>query len=239
MEVRSAQADGYTQPKCHPAGSQHNKVVAISRGPAGSSVPWRQPGDKVGGTVEPGGGPWPWLVDGLSPSDQEPRHGALAGPWDCGFYMEVPFEVRSKSNARRYRRAPARRRESWQAYASFEKAVAALAMLYKPAGWDLGPPPPAAVSKRPAVVGFIFAYSPLDATNLPKSLLDALQGTLYWSDASVGACFTAGERTRSSQGAALAFAQIGPGATTEDMLLVGSALTREMLAMGTGQPKST
>lgn len=122
-----------------------------------------------------------------------PRAGELSGPWDQAFWFTVPGPWASKSNFRRNRRGG---RNAWQVAASFQQQVTLLARIALPEGWELGPPPPAPVSQRPAIVAFIYADSLLDVPNLDKSALDGLERVVFHTDAVVRASLCMGSRNR-------------------------------------------
>lgn len=156
--------------------------------------------------------------------DGTARSGPLEGPWEQAFFAEIPVEVRSKSNARRYNPKKVADRQRWRAYRSYEELVASFVSDALPEGWELGPPPPAPVAQRPAVVSFIFARSLLDAANLSKSILDGLEGIVYWTDAAVRFSGSLGVRGRHGDSALVAFARLDPGAPPRALLDAGTAL---------------
>lgn len=123
------------------------------------------------------------------------------------FVVEVPFPFVSKSNFRRHHAgAP----DAWRRYRDFEASLATLVRVARPRGWDLGATT-RAVAERPVVVVSLYARTTLDAANLPKSALDALEGVLYVTDAEVIACAARSTRTRHDQRGYLAAAQLAPG----------------------------
>lgn len=156
------------------------------------------------------------------PSARPSPPGTLAGgvidggPWRAAFYTEVPGRVSSKSNARRYSRSEAERAAArrQKAYAATVRTIVEARL---PAGWDLGPPPPAPVADRPSVVCVLVAATTLDAPNVPKTLLDACEGLVYHTDAAVGASAQITSRRGTGQRLVVAFAQLGPGASPAEL----------------------
>lgn len=149
------------------------------------------------------------------------RHGPLSGPWLRGFWVELPFVARSKSN---YRQGDA----GWGSLASFEDAIAAIVAQHVPAGWELGSSLER-VADRPVVVALVAARSVLDAANLSKSVLDALQGVCYVSDAQVAGSVNVGERGRLGQWLSIALAQLSPGAPLDAVVAATSELPARWL----------
>jgi hypothetical protein len=147
------------------------------------------------------------------------------GPWRCAFWVQVPFAIRSKSNFRRY--APGVSSGEWREYQAFERGVAAAVRSVIPASWQV-PDPAVRLAVRPQVAAFVAAKSRLDSANFSKSVLDACEGLLFVSDASVqgtgslavrgsGSCF------------ALAFAQLDPGAEPSAMQAAQAGLATRVL----------
>jgi hypothetical protein len=129
------------------------------------------------------------------------------GPWSSGFVMRAPLTLRSKSNFRRHRVKASS--GSWGETQSFERSLALLLRASRPPGWEVGDPG-APVLDRPVVVAVIAARSVLDVANFSKSVLDAGEGVLYVSDASVLGETSVGVRVRSSE-LFVGFAQLPPG----------------------------
>ena len=154
--------------------------------------------------------------------------GTLTGPFATGFWVRLDFPLRSKSNFRRHS-SPADR-GSWSRFQSFEQSVAAAVLAARPAGWLL-PDPPGTLPSRPVVVAAIAARSTLDPGNFPKSVLDALEGILYHSDAQVAACACVGVRSRSDQDAVLCFAQLLPGSAPAQAAQAASLLLPRSLEL--------
>lgn len=136
----------------------------------------------------------------------------LEGPWDQGFALDVPMALLSKSNDRRFRRGSASTRHD---FASFGAALGWSVRAARPAGWILGDPSEPLAS-RPSVIVVITARSLLDAGNFSKSVLDGLEGVLFWNDASVRATASVAERGRSGS-FRLAVARL-PGDTSSHLL---------------------
>lgn len=142
----------------------------------------------------------------------------LQGPWLTGFMLRAPLRLRSKSNFRRSHRGSD---SAWSDASTFERDLGLLVRQSRPASWDVGDAA-LTLSERPVVVSFIAARSTIDVANFSKSVLDALEGILYVSDASVLASGAVGSRGRGSTSLLLGFAQIPPGSGPVDAT---SALT--------------
>lgn len=147
--------------------------------------------------------------------------GEWAGPWDQAFWFEVPCEMRSKSNARRGK--DPRTREQWRSQKAYESAVAQAARAQLPRGWDVGDPA-VGLPRRPQIVSFIFARSAIDAANFSKSTLDAVEGIVYVTDASVRYSGALGIRARKDPVVHVAFARLPASARPQDVLAAASAL---------------
>ena len=144
----------------------------------------------------------------------------LEGDWVSAFCVNIPLVLESKSNFRRYTSASKR-----SGSGSFENNVGFLVKAARPISWlPLNRTIP--VSDRPIVVSYICAQSNIDVSNYSKSILDACEGVLYVSDASVQACSALGIRGSSSS-FMLAFAQVAPRSTP---LQVESALRALMVS---------
>lgn len=133
------------------------------------------------------------------------------------FWVDLPA-VRSKSNYRHQRRG-----ESWRSLRGFEADVLLRTRSVLPTGWELGDSA-APVSARPVVVAAVCAKTLLDAGNLSKSVLDAVQGVVYHSDASVRAVTEVALRTSKDQGGGVAFALLPHDATLTDIVNTVSEL---------------
>lgn len=147
----------------------------------------------------------------------------LPGPWAQAFMVEVPLELLSKSNARRYRRGGAPSRDN----GSFETSLGWLVRAARPDGWVVGDAS-VPLSKRPAVVVAVSARSLLDAGNFSKSVLDALEGVLFVNDASVRAVVSLAERGRSSS-FVLAAARLEGEASRAALAAAAAALVLEVV----------
>lgn len=125
-------------------------------------------------------------------------------------------QVVSKSNFRRGD-------QTWRKVRDFEDAVALEARIAMPLDWhyvaDSVP-----VSKRPKIVSVIAARTLLDAGNISKSILDAVQGILYANDAEVASVTEMVTRSRSNQAAVVTFAQLPSTASQEDIVRAVQAL---------------
>lgn len=153
-----------------------------------------------------------------------PRRNGNAGAtslrsWEllnCGvraFCFDVPFPLRSKSN---FRRGSARAGADWAAEQAFRAQLAVLARAALPEGWDVGTfelP----LASRPTVVSCVVARTLLDAGNLSKSVLDAVEGIVVANDAAVRSCLTLAERGASNQRGLVGFACLAPGASLAAM----------------------
>lgn len=160
--------------------------------------------------------------------------GTLTGPWDNAYWFAIDAEFQSKSNDRRGRdRAAAaaliRRRKD------FNLVLRLAARAAQPHDWVLSERG-AAVAQRPAVVGFCFAHSLIDAGNLSKSIYDALEGIVYVTDASVryDLSMTMRHRPNGPHKGLIAFAQLPPAATPVDLVAAGGALSAGTLAAAAG-----
>lgn len=88
-----------------------------------------------------------------------------------------------------------------------------MVLAARPSAWqvgDAGLP----LDQRPLVVSYIRGRSNVDVANYSKSILDACQGVLYVSDASVQSCMATGVRGTSTS-FMLAFAQVAAGSGPE------------------------
>lgn len=153
-------------------------------------------------------------------------HGTLTGPWSSAFWVQVPFPLRSKSNFRRGRQAEGRQ---WSSLRSFETALATLATAARPSSWDEGDAS-LPVGQRPAVLVCIVARSLIDTANFSKSVLDACEGVLFATDASVLGVSSLGIRARSDQECVVGFAQVDGAASLDDLTRALNALTSQTAA---------
>ena len=143
-------------------------------------------------------------------ASSDPADPFMNGPWLSAFTVTVPLSLQSKSNFRRFKAG-----SSTSLTGSFENSVGLLVKSARPAQWLIGDRD-ISVAERPLVVSYIRGKSNLDVANYSKSVLDACQGVLYVSDASVQSCMATGIRGRSSS-FMLAFAQV-PAGSTPDVL---------------------
>lgn len=146
-----------------------------------------------------------------------------SGPWEQAFVCSIGTPVRSKSNFRRYNRRNVGDRDRWAAFKHFEALLAHQAQTVLPDGWDLGDATKP-VAKRPTVIAYIWARTTLDAANLSKSVLDALQGIAYHNDASVTAVACVAQRSRLDQHGVIAVARLAPGTNQQDLHTALAAL---------------
>lgn len=147
----------------------------------------------------------------------------LEGPWVEAFWVDLGTRLRSKSN---FRRAPRRRAGSaeWSSLARFEQTVATVVREQLPSSWELGAVG-ASIAQRPVVVAVVVARSLLDSGNFTKSVLDACEGLVFRTDASVLASAAVSERSRTDQRSVVAFARLAPAASTEEIASAAAALT--------------
>lgn len=146
------------------------------------------------------------------------------GPWVQAFCLEVPLELLSKSNARRYRRGAGPARDN----TTFETSLGWLVRASRPEGWVTGDAV-SPLAERPAVVVVVAARSLLDAGNFSKSILDALEGVLFVNDASVRAVVSLAERGRSSS-FRLGVARLDGSATFSELAAASAALSMAVVA---------
>ena len=152
----------------------------------------------------------------------QPNNNEVFMAGHCAFWIPLPA-VRSKSNYRHMDKGNA-----WRKLQGFENEVALSARAVLPSAWVLGDKA-ASVSERPSVVCCIAAKSLLDAGNLSKSVLDAVQGVIYYSDASVKAVTEIVERTSTDQCGAAGFVLLKPDATEDEVIDALTALPRALL----------
>lgn len=138
--------------------------------------------------------------------------GTLQGPWQSGLWFTVPGPVRSKSN---HRRGDTGRKShtTWRQLQSYELLVNSIARKYRPATWNNGNADDPVIS-RPRILVCAWARTTLDAGNVDKSVLDALEGTLYVNDAQVRWSLGGSTRTRQHPMLLVAVAQLPPGTGT-------------------------
>lgn len=128
------------------------------------------------------------------------------GPWLSAFMVVIPLPLQSKSNFRRFKTGSSR-----SLTGSFENSVGLLVKAARPEQWLIGDRN-SPLSARPLVASYIRGRSNTDVANYSKSVLDACQGVLYVSDASVQSCMATGIRGVSSS-FMLAFAQVPAGSS--------------------------
>lgn len=151
-------------------------------------------------------------------------YGGLTGSFVEGFYVQIPFALKSKSNFRRFQKKAV----SWADHASFEDRLGLLVRAAAPDTWDKGDfdlP----LKKRPVVVSFIVANTLLDAANLSKSVLDACQGSVFHNDASVLHSASAAIRTGKDVGGYLAFARLLPESSVDSMIEASYQLSKGVM----------
>jgi hypothetical protein len=158
-------------------------------------------------------------------SDGTPSSGALTGPWVQAFWFELGFPVISKSN---FRRGHTGESNTWSKVRNFERSTGVLARSVQPIDWELGDRE-AGVSARPVVVVQIFADTLLDSGNISKSILDALEGIVFHTDASVAFVGSLTKRSRSTQRCFVAIARLEPGSTARDVSTAQIELSKSLL----------
>lgn len=115
--------------------------------------------------------------------------------------------LRSKSNFRRSRRGSTES-GAWDRSKVFEESLGWLVRAARPEVWVLGDRD-ALLAERPVVVAAIAARSRIDVANFSKSVLDACEGVLFVTDASVLGVVCLGERGVGDD-TLLGFAQLPP-----------------------------
>lgn len=186
------------------------------------------------GTTAPGRDPdRPFALRLAEPVDPSPESGtvtvvSLDGPWVQAFGVSVAFPLRSKSNLRRHRRDGER---VWAHNAAFEQELKLRVEEVVPEGWELGDRD-AKVASRPQIVAHVAAVTLIDAPNIDKSCLDALQGVVFHFDSSVRASSQQTVRRLADQTAWLGFARLDPDASTAEVAAAHVALLAEWAALG-------
>ena len=128
--------------------------------------------------------------------------------WRSAFVFELPSQLRSKSNFRRG--------GDWRPLTGFSNSVATTALMFRPAGWVLGDAS-RPVAERPPVVAVVAARTLLDSSNLSKSVLDAVEGVLYHTDASVRGETSVAYRSGKAQRGYAAFALLHDAASVAEV----------------------
>lgn len=143
--------------------------------------------------------------------------------WLSAFTFVPSMQVRSKSNYRRTARS-----NQWSQFRSFEDALAVDARLALPGSW------PALASdlplgQRPTVGLVVVAATTIDATNLSKSIADALEGVCYHNDASVRVSTSFAVRTRTPH-AVVGLCALEPAAALSNLAAATTALSSAAIA---------
>lgn len=135
-------------------------------------------------------------------------------------YLRLDYDapIQSKSNFRRHAKS-----RDWGRFRDFETGLGLQLRAGRPPEWQIADPS-LPLARRPVVVAAIWARTTLDAGNLSKSVLDAAQGVLYVTDASVRAVAEMTERAGKDQRAVIAFAQLPPQAEAHEIARVTSVL---------------
>lgn len=137
---------------------------------------------------------------------------------NASFCVVVPFPLRSKSNFRR--RSQSR---DWAVEQAFRRDLSVVVSAARPVNWPMGDAT-VPVAQRPAVACVIVATSTLDTANLSKSVLDALEGVVYHTDAQVRYQCAVSNRGRSAQRAVLAFAALDADTELSELHAHGARL---------------
>ena len=138
------------------------------------------------------------------------------------FIVRVPFKLNSKSNFRYG--------QKWSPHKDFSRNIAHLATAARPSAWTVPPssPPSDPVSARHHIVCSLWFSTIFDSGNVSKSLLDALEGVLYFNDAEVRSVYSATRRSRAENFGYMAFAQCEPDVTSKELLRVQHRLDEEI-----------
>jgi hypothetical protein len=174
----------------------------------------------------------------------EISHGVLDGPWDQALWFELPGTLRSKSNARRFTNSP-QERTAYDRQKSFAVQVTMLGNAARPSDWQTGAGLPFA--QQPQMVAVVLARTVLDATNVPKSLHDALQvpvlraygvtvvgeGGLFADDNQIRCAVQQTARGKTGGGIA-AFARLPADANQQQVAAAAAALHAAVLTLADG-----
>lgn len=165
------------------------------------------------------------LVIEISNSLYDVRFGDLSGRWVEGFWFSPGTPLKSKSN---FRRGNQKGTKGWGSLRQFEHTISTTAKLACPESWEIGDNS-APVATRPMIISVVIARSLLDAGNFSKSLLDACEGVVFHTDASVVASTAIAKRGRISQGCIVGFARLEPGSEMEEIAFAVADLTRQVV----------
>ena len=149
--------------------------------------------------------------------------GLLDGPWIEAFWFSPQAQLRSKSNFRRVKKSSSGAGD-WGSLKRFEQTISTTARIARPSTWKIGNNNEA-VSVRPMIVSVVVAKSMLDAGNFSKSVLDACEGVVFHTDASVVASTGVSERGRIGQRCVIGFARLAPGSSLENVAKAVAALS--------------
>ena len=120
---------------------------------------------------------------------------------------------------------------SWSRYSNFEEALKSLVLIARPSEWVLEDKA-VKVAGRPVVVSAIGAYTTLDASNLSKSVCDALQNVLYPNDTDIASeASQVYKRQGKNKSGWVAFAQLPPGASALEVAAAQAALITELAGL--------
>lgn len=151
--------------------------------------------------------------------DETLTTGLLCGPWASGFWVDLPIAVVSKSNFRFGSR-------DWSRLSRFEADLAQLVASVAPEGWDRGGDGQA-LGERPKVIALIAARTTIDVANISKSVLDALEGVLYVTDAQVASVVCLGERGLRHRWMSVGFATVAPDIALDELATSTVALVEQ------------
>lgn len=149
--------------------------------------------------------------------------GLLTGPWIEAFWFSPQTHLRSKSNFRRVKKGSSADGD-WRSLKRFEQTISTTARIARPSTWKIGNDN-IAVSARPMIVSVVVARSMLDSGNFSKSVLDACEGVVFHTDASVVASTGVSERGRIGQRCVIGFARLAPGSSLENVAKAVAALS--------------
>jgi hypothetical protein len=132
--------------------------------------------------------------------------------------IELGHGLMSKSNFRRGGKGG-----EWRRQKGFENEVTTKAKLARPKDWpkDDGS---GSVAERWGYVVLIVARGLIDTANMAKSITDALQGALFFNDASVRVCSCVGIRQRDAQDATIIVGALPPGSSWAEVRKMGDKL---------------
>lgn len=134
--------------------------------------------------------------------------------------FHVPGRVRSKSNHRASSRSG-----DWAELRAYSELVHALALSARPEAWDEND-----MGGTARYVTALIARTNLDAGNISKSILDALEGALYAKDKQVLITCDAAWPAAKDQGVTIAIQRVPPDCTIQDASASASQLLTHVAA---------